>query len=32
MQKEYKSKLQTQKYVEKNKAVLASFLQLKDGK
>jgi len=32
MQKEYKSKLQTQQYVEKNKAVLASFLQLKDGK
>ena len=32
MQKEYKSKLQTQQYAEKNKTVLASFLQLKNGK
>jgi len=32
MKKEYKSKLQTQQYAEKNKTVLASFLQLKNGK
>jgi len=32
MQKEYKSKLQTQQYEEKNKTVLASFLQLRNGK
>jgi hypothetical protein len=32
MKKEYKSKLQTQQYEEKNKTVLASFLQLRNGK
>ena len=32
MQKEYQAKLQSQQYEEKNKNVLASFLQLRDGK
>ena len=32
MQKEYQAKLQSQQYEEKNKTVLASFLQLRDGK
>jgi hypothetical protein len=32
MQKEYQAKLQSQKYEEKNKSVLASFLQLRDWK
>lgn len=32
MKKEYKSKLQTEQYVDKNKTILASFLQLRNGK
>ena len=32
MQKEYQAKLQSQQYEEKNKKVLASFLQLRNGK
>jgi hypothetical protein len=32
MQKEYQAKLLSQQYAEKNKTVLASFLQLRDGK
>ena len=31
MKKEYKAKLQSEQYVDKNKAVLASFLQIRDG-
>jgi hypothetical protein len=32
MKKEYRAKLQSEQYVDKNKAVLASFLQIRDGK
>ncbi len=32
MKKEYRSKLQSEQYVEKNKSVLASFLQIHNGK
>lgn len=32
MQKEYQANLMSQQYAEKNKTVLASFLQLRDGK
>ena len=32
MKKEYQSKLQSEQYVDKNKSVMASFLQLRNGK
>ena len=32
MKREYQSKLQTEQYVDKNKSVMASFLQLRNGK